>query len=253
MLPKSTGLLILINFFMLTSTAVYSEENEQKEAKPSKLFSSSETLAVRITAPWKDFVRKDDYKGTYPANIEFTDDLGNTNKLDLTVERRGITRQRVCSFPPVKLRFEKAEVKGTTFRGQKSIKMVTHCKGGSIYVQYYLLEMLAYQMYNLITDFSFRVRPLSVTYVDSESGKEDDPVFAFLIEDDSDVAKRNGQKKLHIGNIRRSQLQPDEASNFALFQYMISNLDWAQLSGPKQKLLSMNCLMSGFPEIKSLG
>lgn len=47
---------------------------------------------------------------------------------------------------------ESEDVKWTTFRGQKSLKMVTYCQRGSRYKQFYVLEMLIYQMYNLIRD-----------------------------------------------------------------------------------------------------
>jgi hypothetical protein len=87
-------------------------------------------------------------------------------------------------------------------------------------------------MYNLITDYSFRVRPLKVKYVDSKTGKTEESRFAFLIEDDSDVAKRNGLKKLDIAKIKVSQLEPKVTSEFSLFQYLIANVDWAALSGP---------------------
>ena len=196
---KSVGIYTLITLlFLPLQTPVFSAENEEEAAKPGKLFSSAQTLPVKMTAPWRDIERKKSFAGAYPAQIEFTDDLGQKHTLAMTVERRGITRQKVCRYPPIKLRFEKDAVKGTTFRGQKNLKMVTHCNRGAIFVQYYLKEMLAYQMYNLITDFSFRVRPLSVTYIDSENGEAREPLFAFLIEDDSDVAKRNGQKKLRL-------------------------------------------------------
>ncbi|MDX1397911.1 MAG: hypothetical protein R3204_05230, partial [Oceanospirillum sp.] len=61
--------------------------------------------------------------------------------LDLTVERRGIKRQDACRFPPIRLRFEKDVVKGTAFRGEKSLKMVTHCEKSDRFDQYYILEM----------------------------------------------------------------------------------------------------------------
>jgi len=157
-----------------------------------------------------------------------------TQTLPLTVSRRGLTRQEVCQTPPIKLRFEKDTVKGTMFRGQKSLKMVTHCDKGSRWEQYYVAEMTIYQMYNLMTDLSFRVRPLSVTYIDSDRRKEDGPRFAFLIEDIDDVAQRNGMQELEVDTIKPSQLQPEEASLMALFQYMIANVDFDQTAGPRQ-------------------
>ena len=107
------------------------------------------------------------------------------------------------------------------------------------------MEMLTYRMFNIITDFSFRVRPLSVTYVDTGKGNEQGPKFAFLIEDDSDVAKRNGQKKLKIPKTTKNQLDSEAATNFSLFQYMISNLDWSAITGPDKDKCCHNAKLIG--------
>ena len=235
---------------LLPISPVPGAEKENSAPKPAKLFTSSEPISVTISAPWRDLERKEKYQGTYPAKIEFTDELGNATSLNLTVERRGLTRQVVCRFPPIKLQFDKKVVKGTSFSGQKSLKMVTHCQKSSRFEQLYVLEMLAYRMYNIITDFSFRVRPLSVTYVDSKHGGQQGPKFAFLIEDDSDVAKRNGQKKLKIGRNKSNRLESREASNFALFQYMVSNLDWSALSGPDKDKCCHNAKLIGRDPLK---
>jgi hypothetical protein len=208
------------------------EDEGDEGPKPAKLFEREDTLAVTIRAPWRDVTRKKKDEHPYPGEIEYTDELGNRVVLPLTVETRGIKRQEVCSFPPIRLRFEKENVKGTTFRGQKSLKMVTHCEKSSSYEQFYIVEMLIYQMYQMLTDYSFRVRPLSITYYDSERDKADDPRFAFLIEDDSDVAKRHDMKKLEIPSISYRRMEPDVAGLFGLFQYMIGNVDWASLRGP---------------------
>jgi hypothetical protein len=200
--------------------------------KPAKLFSSMDTLDVTLSAPWRSLQKDEDNQDPYPAKIQYQDTAGNTMSLDLTVERRGLTRQKMCSFPPIKLRFEKETVKGTLFRGQKSLKMVTHCKNSIRYDQLYILEMLAYRMYNLLTDYSFRVRPLQVTYMDSEERESEGTRFAFLIEDDSDVAKRNDLKKVELASIPPQRLDPDQAALLGLFQYMIGNTDWASLRGP---------------------
>jgi hypothetical protein len=211
---------------------IWAQEEAEGPPKPAKLFELEDTLAVTIKAPWGDLQKKKKNQNPYPATIEYTDELGNTVSLPLTVERRGIKRQELCRFPPIKLRFQKADVKGTTFRGQKSLKMVTHCEKASTYEQYYMLEMLIYEMYREITDWSFRVRPLSITYHDSKKDKADDPKFAFLIEDDSDVAKRHDLKKLETPKVHSSKLEPNLTAIFSLFQYMIGNVDFAALRGP---------------------
>lgn len=224
---------VLLLVLLLCTAPLGAQEAEEKAPKPTKLFNSSDTLTVTISAPWSEITSNEKNQDPYPATIEYMDSLGNSQTLNLGVSRRGLTRQRVCDFPPIKLHFEKEEVKGSTFRGQKNVKMVTHCNRGSRYQQYYILEMLTYQMYNLITDYSFRVRPLEIRYSDTEKGKVSDPHFAFLIEDDSDVAKRHDLKKLNVPKVKLSQLDTATISDFSLFQFMIGNVDWAALSGPK--------------------
>lgn len=197
-----------------------------------KLFGPGDTLEVTITAPWQDIERNKKYQGTYPATIEYRDHTGKHLTHDLTVERRGVKRQEACRIPPIRLRFEKAEVKDTIFRGQKSLKMVTHCQNSDRYDQYYLLEMMAYRMYNQVTDYSFQVRSLSVSYKDSENGDVDKDRFAFLIEDDSDVAKRHGLKKLEIPRLGPSRFDRTTSVDLSLFELMIGNVDWSALKGP---------------------
>lgn len=205
---------------------------QEEASKPPKLFESEDTISFTLTAPWGKLVRDKRNQDPYPATIVYQDANGQQLTHPLTVERRGIKRQAACRFPPIRLRFDKSDVKGTVFRGQKSLKMVTHCEKSARFDQYYRLEMLAYRIYNLLTDYSFRVRPLVVIYTDSETGKDIEERFAFLIEDDSDVAKRNGLKKLEIAKVAPSRLEQDILSLFSLYQLLIGNVDFSPLSGP---------------------
>jgi hypothetical protein len=216
-------------FVFLTSSLAQAQESAPGV---TNLFSDDSILGVSITAPWKKITRNKDNQNPYPATIQWKEADGSERSVAITVERRGITRQIVCDFPPIKLRFDKSSVEGTVFEGQSSLKMVTHCDRTDRNVQYYIKEMLAYKVYNVITEKSFRIRQLEATYVDSDTNKENGPLFAFLIEDDKHVAKRNGQKKLKIGGLKIKQLDPLETSKFMLFQYLIGNLDWSALSGP---------------------
>jgi hypothetical protein len=244
---RSRALLLVstLAFLMFNMQPLSAQDDPGKIARPDKLFSSEETLNVTITGPWRDVRGNKANQEPYAGKIEFRDNQGKPVSLDLTVQRRGVARQRVCKFPPIRLRFNKEEIKGTIFRGQDSLKMVTHCKREKEFEQYFILEMLAYRMYNLITEFSFRVRPLNVTYVDSETGRKDVDRFAFLIEDDSDVAKRLDLKKVNIEKIQVWQLEPRVTSEFTLFQYMIANVDWAALDGTKRDACCHNSKLIG--------
>ncbi len=203
------------------------------EREPVPLFRATDTVRLTLSADWRRLVRDKKNQQPYPAVLQYQDVSGQRRDIAVTVERRGITRQQICRFPPVKLRFDRDDVAGTLFAGNKSLKMVTHCDSGRRWEQYYLLEMLAYHIYNLFTERSFRVRPLEVSYHDSQRDRTDDPRFAFLIEDDKLVARRNGLKTSAAVSIQPDDLDAMESSRLALFQYLIGNVDWSALSGPQ--------------------
>ena len=192
------------------------------------LFESTDALDVTLKLPWQAIVSDEFfYQGGYPSELEYRDRQGKRVSFALETERRGKSRQVICQYPPIKLRFQQESTKNTIFAGQKSLKLVTHCDNGKKFEQYQVLESLAYRMYNVVTDRSFRIRPLAVTYVDSDSGKADRPKFAFLVEDDNALARRNGLKKLKIPALDPMRMEASEASRLALFQYMIGNTAWS--------------------------
>jgi len=204
-----------------------------QEPPEEGLFDTQRTLQVEIQAPWRDLTRQKSEK-RWPATLIFTDETGQRRTVSLTVERRGISRQRICDFPPIRLRFDDPSAEGTIFDGEGALKLVTHCDRGERWTQYYVREMLAYRIYNLVTDYSFRVRPLEVLYRDVERDKGPGEQFAFVIEDIDEVADRFDLEELEFDRVQPSRLEPATASELALFQLMIGNLDYSALTGPDQ-------------------
>ena len=195
------------------------------------LFTSEETLQVVISAPWREVLRAKDNKG-WPATLVVQDPGGKPLTVNLTVERRGISRQRVCDFPPIRLRFDKESVNGTLFQGEGALKLVTHCGEGQRWASYYVLEMAAYRMFNLVTDYSLRVRPMQIRYRDTQRESEPETHFAFVIEDIDELADRHDLVEIEVPSTLPSRLDPLAASRAALFQYMVGNLDWSAIRGP---------------------
>lgn len=227
---------------LLTAQITLAEEND----KPAKLFKDGSEWEVTLSGPWRmvqKYVAKD---RRYPAQLTYPGEDGQSITIDVEVEPRGITRRnRVCDFPPLKVYFDKEKMKGTAFRGNKSLKLVTYCQINTKYEQYYIKEFLAYRIYNLITDYSFRVKPLVIDYKDSERDSKPITRFSFLIEDTDDVAKRNKLEKLEISKVPYKQLDPAETGKFALFQYMVGNLDWAATGGPDDEECCHNAKIIG--------
>jgi hypothetical protein len=214
-------------------------------AKPAKLFATDAALALTLTAPWQEFMRNKSAKKRYPGTLEYVDGSGAKHAVPVAFQARGHNRLKVCKFPGIKLIFEKQAMEGTPFRGNKSLKLSTHCDNGERWEQYAVKEMLAYHIYNLVTERSFKVRATSVTYVETGDHSSDGPHFGFLIEDDGDLAKRNHLEKLEVASIGLEQLEPLEASRFALFEYLIGNTDFAVLNGPTADRCCHNSVLIG--------
>lgn len=213
----------------LAGTAAAADGNNA----PPPLFQTDAPLALTLQAPWPELLKNIQDTRRHPAVLTYTDAQGQARRIEATVETRGITRRRVCRFPPLRVRFAKAAVAGTEFAGQGSLKMVTHCNREPVFKPYYVQEWLAYRIYNLVTGSSFRARALDVTYVDGKGGKPDGPRFAFLIEDVDDMARRNGLEPDPKARFRPGDYDSMALSRFMLFQYLIGNTDWDVMVGPR--------------------
>jgi len=202
-------------------------------------------LQVTLTGPWKTIARNKKKDDRYPVQLAYTGADGVSHTLNVTVGLRGITRRRICDFPPLKVYFDKTQVKGTEFRGNKSLKLVTYCDTNSKYEQYYIKEFLTYRIYNLLTEYSFRARPMMIEYRDSEKDDRSITRFGFLIEDVDDVAKRNDLEELSIDRVPYQELEPVTTNRLSLFQFMIGNLDFAVTDGPKDDSCCHNSRLIG--------
>ena len=222
-LLRAIGVLALL----FTATAMAKDGD-----KPAKIFDRDDVIAVTIEGPWRAVARASNNTTTWPGQFSYTSADGSIVRIPVTISRRGLTRARVCDFPPLRLDFDKEAAKGTAFRGAGNLKLVTHCFQSERYSQYYVKEYLAYRMYNLVTPLSFRVQGLDARYVEAGNDSKAVERFAFLIEDPDDIAKRNDLEKLTIKETKPSQLDPLQTDRYVMFQYLIGNLDWAVLSGP---------------------
>jgi hypothetical protein len=200
---------------------------------PRPLFASNDVLHLTIKAPFSTILR-----GAVPAETAqpgtLTVNGGKAETLAVTLAPRGITRRKkeICPFPPLAVAFPEKPAKGSLFQGQKKLKLVTHCKPAPAFQQYVLMEYAAYKLNNTVTPQSFNARLAQIDYVDT-SGKPIATRMGFFIEDGDDMAARNGMVEEKMPDrIPVSTLDAKSAARYALFQYMISNLDWAMNAGP---------------------
>jgi hypothetical protein len=216
------------------------------------LFSDDAPLRLVITAPFPQLVRSA-ASDTQPrdATLEVSEGGAPAQSLPIKLSPRGHFRRTGdgCRFPPLLLTFDKASARGTLFKGQHALKLVTYCRPDPDYEQRAMLEYLAYRLYNLVTPLSFRVRAAEVTY---RTGEGDAGVtrFGFLIEDVSAVADRNGlgRLKAQTHEVSVDRLDASAAARAALFEYLLGNLDWEFIASAKGEPCCHNIRLLAAPD-----
>jgi hypothetical protein len=201
----------------------------------SGLFSSHEMLELTLTLDVKT-VRKDikEKRSYHGARLCHKNPAKEEQEIlfPIKVKARGNFRRnpRVCDFPPLMLKFSKEFTKGTLFQGQKKLKLVTYCKKNlKVFEDYVMREYLIYRLYNILTEKSFKVRLVKVTYKDSV--KKGKPLirYGILIEDERQVARRLKMKviKNNRGLAILRQVERRQRLVHAVFQFMIGHTDWS--------------------------
>jgi hypothetical protein len=211
---------------------------------PKPLFASDDVITVTLSGPITGISRKPDAKPV-PGTLKLTG--GTAETLPIQLSTRGITRRlaQICSFPPLRVTFTGKPGKDSLFKGQKDLKLVTHCQSSDRYQQDVFLEFSAYRLYRALTPQSFNARLAKVDYV-SEDGGAITTRYGYFLEDISDVARRNGLSRFRgAKKISQTQLDPDAAARFAVFQYMISNLDWAMTANAGDRECCHNSRLIG--------
>ncbi len=162
----------------------------------------------------------------YPATFTYTDANGNTIKKSIHIKPRGKSRRQYCSFPPLKISFSKEELVNNGLRKKhRSLKLVTHCNDDNSGNQNVLKELLAYKIYNKLTDNSLDVQLLNVTYKDINSNITIEK-YAILIEDIDELAERMDGQEMEGYGKSLIDFEQENINIFSLFQFMIGNVDW---------------------------
>jgi hypothetical protein len=211
------------------SPYVAAQDGPEAGQAVAPLFASHSPLLVTIEAPlttlMEDRPREEYLDGTF----SFSGVDGTKRTLDLKIRTRGKFRgkKKHCDFAPIRLNFRKKQVVDTEFSGQDKLKLVTHCRSkDSYYEQLVLREFLAYRFLNVMTDYSFGVRLLQVNYVDTE-GAAPMTKLGFVIEDDDDVAERNGLHSIKTGDISSDDIDPIAQNFINVFQYLVGNTEFS--------------------------
>ena len=239
-----------LKFLIFLALPVGAVAQEGTASVRHPLFQDDAVLKAVLTAPISQAYaqRHQEARIYFPGQWTYVDEDGETQRLEVSIRTRGHFRREVCELPPLQLNFKKSQVKGTLFAGQNKIKLVAPCKEGKRYQQYVILEYLAYKMYELLTDNSFSVRLVRLSYVDRDEGLDPWTDFAFLIEDDKDMARRQDLDRVNIESVLYSQLDHPRVAVLQLFQLLIGNNDYSVIKPSKDDDCCHNIQLLGNEE-----
>ena len=225
--------LIIALLFFSFSLFAQVEPLDSLVEKPKKesifdLFSKHEILEASLTT---DLQRLEEVREgiNYDKGIfayKTMDGADSTIKVD--VKLRGRFRLMNCDFPPLKLKFKKKKLKKKGVKKKyNKMKLVTHCMDDKATSKELIYrEYLAYKLFNIIHDHSFRVQLVNMKYYQTDKKKVQAKGLGILVEDAKQVADRVGGKRTKELLLGEQPVEDFQEHIVALFQYMISNTDW---------------------------
>ncbi|MEJ2089977.1 MAG: hypothetical protein P8Y69_16185 [Gammaproteobacteria bacterium] len=216
------------------------------EADP--LFQDHTPLEVTLSGPLNALARdRDPEPERRPGTLTVLGGSDPAATFAVELEPRGKSRRdrSVCTFPPLWVQFDKEQVKGTLFKKQDKLKLVTYCRSPKSFQDFVILEYLAYRIFNELSPAaSFRVRLLNISYEGSDGRGKPLTRYGFFIEHKKRLAKRLDTKVMEpTEQIPTSTLDPEQASIAELFQFMVSNTDFSLIGPPENDVCCHNTVL----------
>jgi hypothetical protein len=233
-----TKLRILTLCVFLSLTCFGQKDSISKKlGKVSKLFATQTVLPVELSYSNRD-LKKHTNDSTYlDIDLTYSDVANTTTALPVRIRARGNFRRKNCYFTPVKFRIKKEDAKETLFKGNKELKLVLPCLKETNANDNVIKELLAYKLYEVVSEYHFKTRLLDLRFNESRGKKiEKHNVKAFLIEDIDELEDRFGGKKLKR-NVHPLQQDSLHSVRNAFFQFMIGNVDFSTGYQHNQKIL----------------
>ncbi len=188
------------------------------------------------------FIRKKN-KGLYlDGELTFYSGKGDSISKNVRIKNRGIFRLQFCAFSPMEIYFKKPLYAYKDSGAIKKVKLATQCQQSDMFGDYVLKEYLAYRIFNLFTDTSFRVRLVRVDYIDNTKARKPRRQFGFFIEPVTVLAERINSEVLKNISLTQRSVIPHLMLRLAIFNYMIGNYDWAVPNGHNVTILKTTWL-----------
>jgi len=215
----------------------------QNDSVPDGVFNwlqQFEPLNIVLVTDLKS-LKKDRAEETWqPATFRIMQDDNIVFERKVQVASRGNMRKKTCYFPPIKIRFFQEKPSSDSLADIRELKLVVSCRNTSSDEQLVLKEQLAYELYNLITPESFRVKRASIKIMVPGQKRAAQDSEAFFIESEKEMASRLGGRPLKPRIISPKVLDSVAYTRMSVFQFMIGNTDWGAYSRHNMKIVGFS-------------
>jgi hypothetical protein len=241
-MPYQVWTITIVALF-LASGAVFAKDI--KDYDP--LFTSNDTLEAEIEGPFAMIARERSDEDETEGKFRFTEADGTSVEFDILIRARGNWRRNpdICKFPPLRINFKKSQTDDTLFDKQDKLKLVTHCESNSRrYEQTVISEYLAYRIFNVLTDYSYRVRLLRMKYIYTDRSTELE-TYGVLIEHDDRLGKRISGEPVETERVPVNTIRPLDLNIASVFQYFLGNTDFSpKATAPDEECCHNQALFS---------
>jgi len=239
---KKQILWTFISFFFIFYNVSYSQNDKDTTIvkKVSVLFRSQEILPLKLSFSIKDMKKKTNDSTYIKSDLFYINKDKNWDTIEVSMRARGNFRLQNCYFPPVKLKIDKSERKGTLFKGNKKLKLVLPCLLNRDKNDYIIKEYMAYKLFEIVSPYYFNTRLVDLEFTEIKNKKtKNHKLKAILIEDDKKIAKRFDGKVLDR-NVHPLGQESVASCRNSFFQFMIGNVDYSTMVQHNEKLLFIN-------------
>lgn len=196
----------------------------------SPLFKETAPLSIGLKISFSEAKDTKSDSSFIATELSFKNKDGAHDSVRVKIKARGHYRLQHCYFPPLKVKIQKSDAKGTVFQGNRNLKLVLPCQRSKHNNTPLLREFLCYKIYEQVAPYYFNTRLVEVDLVEIKKSKRvDHHLKGILIEDADDVAKRYNAKVIENKNIHPRNYNDTTALRFELFEFLIANTDWSMI------------------------
>ena len=225
-LPTPTIKTLIVFISILIGVEIQAQSPDLSGKSYAEPFNINNPFEFDLIFNFKSFLKAKNSEEFIEAKIAYKNDEGTMIEKKVEIRSRGNVRKQICYLPPIRIDFTDEDYQVDLFNEFGKVKLVSTCKVAANHEPYVIKEFLAYKIYELLTEFSFKTYSLKINFIDSEGKRKPFSSYSFIIEDIDKVAERNNAVEVENQGLLPVHMDRQTMNLFSMYQYLIGNVDW---------------------------